>query len=361
MKKKVVQMIVENQSIGGPSKALERLMNSNLKEKFEFIIVKQKAPGIYPNLKEVLRIVKILKTIKPDIVHVRGLQSEAFYGVLSCKLAGIKNIVLSVHGFYGDVLNISPLKKFIFNNIIEPIALLNAKLIYTVCTSASKRRIILKNTKNRFYGVIYNSIPSKKIISEEKLEILKNNLKIKNNDIVIVSVGRITEDKGYKILNLAIKKIFAKNSKCNLKFLVVGDGQYMNEFKKNIIEKKLENNVIFIGKTDNVEEYLSISDIFVFPTLHENLSNALLEACTYKLPSIVTNVGGNSEVVLHNKTGLVISKNNIDELVVAIKELALNPSKRKKFGENAYRHVKDNFSQEVVYSKIEEVYNYVQK
>ena len=80
-------------------------------------------------------------------------------------------------------------------------------------------------------------------------------------------------------------------------------------------EKKLETYVRFVGKVNNVREYLTASDCFIFPTEYEALGNSLLEAMSCGLTCIATRVGGIVDVIEHNVNGLLFEKNNEGELL----------------------------------------------
>src|SRR5690606_7296629 len=140
--------------------------------------------------------------------------------------------------------------------------------------------------------------------------IFKSELNIEQNIRVGICVSRITIEKGYVILAEALKKIDKPENKFLL--LIVGGGDENGEissYYSNLIFIKVQ----FIGHTNSVEKYLSISDFFIFPSLHENLSNALIEAMSYQLPVIATDVGGNTEV-LQKGGGLLIKPNDPNDL-----------------------------------------------
>src|SRR5690606_17611620 len=99
----------------------------------------------------------------------------------------------------------------------------------------------------------------------------------------------------------------------------------------------------FIGHTNSVEKYLSISDFFIFPSLHENLSNALIEAMSYQLPVIATDVGGNTEV-LQKGGGLLIKPNDPNDLAEKIIYFLNNNDVLSNMSKLARSNIEKNYS-----------------
>lgn len=341
-------------NFGGPATGYRLLMESKLNEKYQFLpLIQREAPhGI--NFSLLYDLFIQIRKVKPDIIHIRGLHSEGFYGLLAARLAGCKKIVLSVHGTYTDSLNIGRLKKFLFGKIIEPFTLRNASLVYCVCDFAVKRPYIYKNTK-KLYGYIHNAAPDFSSNDSKKArQKIRAELGINPDEIVVVTVGRVTPGKGYKDIVEALKKL---RTKINFRYLIVGEGDYLEELKKELSEEIKMNQVIILGKRLDVTEILFASNIFVFPTLHENLSNALLEACAAGLAIIATNVGGNPEVIQNEETGILIPPHSPDILAQEIFNLTTDISKREKLAANAHDYVRINYNKDLIFGQMEKMYD----
>ena len=108
--------------------------------------------------------------------------------------------------------------------------------------------------------------------------------------------------------------------------------------------------------SDDIERILSISELFVFPSLWEGLPNALLEAMAAGKPVIATTVGGVPELVVHGKTGLLIPPNETDALAHAITELLHNRSRTRKMGKAARMRVEKHFTISRTVAKTENLY-----
>lgn len=342
--------------IGGPVTYINTIMNSDLKNKYTFSTCYQnKAPkGL--NLKLLREMVKKIKEEKPDIVHVHGAQSEGFYGGLAAKLAGCKNIVMTIHGFAFDSSQCRGLKYFLYKYIIEPISIKMATKVYCVCEFASKRKIVVKNVGDRNCGYIHNAVSE--LIPVESRGDIRKRYQIKNTDVLFCIAARISRDKGFDVLAKTIKILNQKGIQ-NFKMMVLGDGAYTEEFCGELKEEIATGQVIMIGRTNQVANYLFASDAFVFPSYHENLSIALLEACMAGLACIVSDVGGNSEIVKNGETGFVVE--NADPRVYADKMETLIKDKELlyRMQVEARRDVQTRFSVVQMCEKIDEVYTSV--
>lgn len=338
---------------GGPATGALLLLNSNLKNKYEFIPMDKTYPFHGLSLKLFLYFYRTIKTIKPDIVHIRGVQSVGFFGVLAARILKCK-VVMSVHGLSIDTINTSRFKRIIYKNIIEKYALRKADLVYCVCDYACKREFITENTKN-LYGYIHNAAP----IFENKFNInfsnYRKSLGINKNDIVVTIISRVSQEKGFDELINSILNILNENSE--IKFIIGGEGNYLPILKlrlNNFINSK---KVIILGKISNVNEVLLASDIFVFPTYRENLSNSLLEASATGLPIVTTNVGGNPEIVKHEETGILIEPYNSDQLTQAILNLSNDKALRIKYGRNGLDRMEKYFSQKIIFNEMSDMYD----
>jgi L-malate glycosyltransferase len=353
MKNRVMQHVIQITGMGGPLTGYNRLINSKLSSKYHFIPLVQTFPPRYLGLNLFFDLYKKIKKENPEILHIRGLQSEGFFGVLAGKAAGCKNIVLSVHGFYFDEIELSKIKKFLFKRIVEPLTLRLADSVYCVCDYAVKRDIIQNNAKHLF-GYIHNAAPNFSNLDKTQLRTdFRCGYSMNQDDVVVVTVSRISKDKGFDTL---IKVIKTLKSESNLKFVIVGDGPYLDQAKFELDSEIEEGKVIFTGRLKDVSSALFGSDIFAFPSLHENLSNALLEACASSLPSVVTNIGGNPEVIINGETGFLVSPNNPEEFAKKLKVLIDSEYLRIKLGTQSNYRANTIFSEDIIFNQIDEVY-----
>lgn len=341
------------QNNGGPATGARLLINSSLREKYDFPIMDKTYPLKSGFLKQFRYFYSTIKRIQPDIVHIRGVQSEGFYGVLAAKLLG-KKVVMSVHGLTSDLIGISGVKRFLFTHIFEKFALKKADLVYCVCKYAAERKYIKDNT-DHLYGYIHNAAPQwdvqdKSVIRNK----IREDLGLSEDDIVFTYIGRITKDKGIDVLLHSFEHL--RKDYPSAKLCLGGIGALVPLIEKQYHELVSSNSIFLLGRVSNVQEILCASDVFVFPTLHENLSNSLLEAATVGLAIIATKVGGNPEVISERTSGLLVDPGDEMQLFFAMKELTIDKTLRAKLGNEANRVVSTKFSVSKILGEIDKVY-----
>ena len=115
----------------------------------------------------------------------------------------------------------------------------------------------------------------------------------------------------------------------------------------------------WLGLRHDIAEIYSESDIGLLVSHQESFSNAILEGMASATPMIVTNVGGNSEAVIHEKCGLVVEPHNPRQLASAMLRLSESKILRHEYGDSARLRVKARFSAINCLSSYIELFNYV--
>jgi glycosyltransferase involved in cell wall biosynthesis len=150
-------------------------------------------------------------------------------------------------------------------------------------------------------------------------------------------VGRLTYQKGLDVIIEALKGL---DVHVRPQLTVAGDGNARFELERRVAESGLEDDVRFIGWYDraNIPDLYRDADMFVLPSRHEGMSNALLEAMASGLPVIATRIAGNEELVSHDETGLLVPVEDASALSEAMARLTKDSSLRRRIG-NAGREL----------------------
>lgn len=354
IKSKIMLHYVLPGALGGPNVSFSRIENSPiLKEKYEFVRLNQnRVAGGKINISLIFELRKQIKKEKPDLIHISGMQSAGFHCMVAALLAGCKKRIISTRGFSGDALNISQFKRFIFNNIIEPLTLVLATNVQGISKYTTQKKMVKRYAKKKSC-YIYN-FPPNNVLNKES-NILRKELNLKEDDIVFTTISRVTLDKGYAQLADAIN---AFKDYTNIKFIIVGDGDYLETFKESVLDEINSKKVFVLGKRSDVMDILSGSDVFLLPTLHENLGNVFLEASMSKIPSIATNVGGVPEIVIDNQTGYLVPPYNSSALIEAIDRMYKN-DQRKIMGNKAHDRVLKIFDCNSIAQQFDQLYTSV--
>lgn len=337
---------------GGPKTVLNGIVNSYLGEKYEFIRIHQTdGCGFNPikAIKFVRHYKKLIDAEKADVFYVCGLQYTGLLMTLAGKLSNVKKVVLCVHGSDWDNPD-GTLRKWILMHIVEPLEVRLADSVFTVCEAAQRTIGALRHAKKgNNDGVVYNTFPNIDYDAVEPGK-LREELGITKDKIVVTSVGRVVKAKGHDYAIEAINRI----SDPQFVFVVVGDGPYTDVYKEKCAEGIKEGRVHILGSRSDVKEILKDSDIFLFTTLNENHSLALMEAVNMRCAAIATNVGGNPEIIQDNKTGILIPSRDNDAIVKALYKLQ-NPEPRLKYTQAAYEYCSSAFSIENTYGKLDKI------
>ena len=145
-------------------------------------------------------------------------------------------------------------------------------------------------------------------------------------------------EKGHDILLAAFSKFISHYPQWRL--VIVGDGESYDKLKQLASTLNIDSYVIWCGTQSDVFAYYNTATIFVLPSRFEGMPNVLLEAMGCGLPVIVNNASpGPLEFVENEKTGLVVSMEDVDSLSAAMCRLAGDPLLQKQLGQMAQQRI----------------------
>lgn len=302
-------------------------------------------------LRLLLKTRQILKREKIEILHTHRYK-ENFLGALAGKTSRVKHLVRTVHGMsepFTGYRNLMTrfhhfLDFYVSRFWMEKVITVSRDIEHSLAAKLRRDKLI----------TIHNGIDLERLRGEKNPAELRQSMGIAADDFVVGSVGRLTPIKGYQFL-LRAGKIISRN-KPNFKLVLVGDGPERQALTRLARELELEQTVIFTGFTPDVAEVISIFDIFVLSSLHEGISISLLEALGLGVPAVVTDVGGNPEVVGDGKTGLLVPPRDENELARACLMLLADKTKREKMGDRGRVLIKQEFSNKQMAERVYRLY-----
>jgi glycosyltransferase involved in cell wall biosynthesis len=180
-------------------------------------------------------------------------------------------------------------------------------------------------------------------------------LGISPGELVVGTVGRLTWKKAPECL-LAAAQIFLQEEPRG-RLLIVGDGPLRAQVEKQAEELGIHRRCIFTGSVSDAWPFIRACDVFVLSSVIEGMANALLEALASGKPAVVTDAGGNSEVVQHGKTGFVVPRNAPSQLAQAILHLIRHPELTAQMGEVARKDMEARFSLPRMVQSVETLYD----
>jgi glycosyltransferase involved in cell wall biosynthesis len=216
------------------------------------------------------------------------------------------------------------------------------------------QRILLRWSLNRFGVVTCPSIQLKNIIENwgvyKPIEFIPNGVSLVTEKSTALNFDLVTVCRLISLKN--IDKMIRASVKTNTSIAVVGSGP--EEYNLRELADSLGANVTFFGQLDKneVTKILLRSKIYLNLSDHEGLSFSLLEAMSCGLPSIVSNIQGNTNVINSGLDGIVVDVENENQLINAIKTLMDSQSTRLEYGLAARSKIKSKFLQEIQISKV---------
>jgi len=191
----------------------------------------------------------------------------------------------------------------------------------------------------RSYGLGCNlKYFDKNAISEERKIELRNILGIQNQDFVFIFIGRQVHFKGFDKIVKAFMCLYRNHPQFKLILVGAKDHIHSNNLSPREEEEMINcPGVILVGWQENVNEYLNISDVNVFPSIREGLPVNLMESLAMGVPVITIDSRGCRDVVIHQIDGIVLKENTIDAISSAMLELYNQPEDLRRYTRNALR------------------------
>jgi len=298
------------------------------------------------DLNTIAQIRKFLKQNKIDILHSHNYKSDIL-GFCATRLIGTKWMATN-HVWHGSN------RKVRLYEAADALVLKYASQVIAV-SDEIKNELLTKNLKERQVSVIDNGIDLSLFNSNGKINLVKNELAIPDNNVVVSIAGRLSKEKGHGVFINAAKEVLKKKN--NVTFLIVGDGPLKEELQETVMREGLNENVIFTGIRKDMPDIYSMSDIFVNTSSIEGLPMTILEAMASKLALIVTPVGAVPKVIRHNVNGLIVDEGDHKSLSKEICALIDQPKIRQRLVDQAYEDVCKNFSTETMASHYKNIYN----
>ncbi|CEI73366.1 glycosyltransferase family 4 protein [Romboutsia hominis] len=289
----------------------------------------------------ILKMIYYLIFKKISLVHIHTASGNSFARksiFINISYLFKKQIILHIHGggfeeFYLEKMN---------SKKDENIRKVLNKCDYIVVLSDGWKNKIKKMTSSEIV-VINNSVKDRD----------KNNYNQKSNQITFI--GRVEREKGiFDLIEAA--NIIVKKYK-NIKFTICGGGD-TNTIESIIKEYGIEKNFEILGWVDNdqVLKELKKSMIFILPSHKEAMPMSILEAMSYGVPIISTNIGSIPEFIKQERNGELFNPGDINQLEIAIEKIINNLELRKYYSQNNFMDIKKCYSDEINHNKIKDLY-----
>ncbi len=286
-----------------------------------------------PNV--ILQLKRICKSHNPDIVQTNSIKSHFLVSMLRNRRFGW---LAFHHGYTAE-----DLKMRLYNHF-DRFSLRACDGVVTVC-NAFISEVAQQGVRREKIFVTPNGISPGFIKPDEEIaRRTRSHFGVAQHEKVLLSVGRLSPEKGLKYLIEAMALIGRSGSYPGLKLFIAGAGLLEASLASQISASGLSDTVKLIGYQIDVRPLFMIADIFVLPSLSEGCPMVLLESMVAKVPVISTNVGGIPEAVTDGESARLVPPGDCQVLSSAILEFLRNPEYARKFAEAAHERVKSSFS-----------------
>lgn len=314
------------------------------------IIYHEVEDRIQIDIKSLLAIRKLLYSYKIDILHSHGFKSD-FYAWFLRKTYRVK-LVTTAHGW-----NPTTLRERLFFSFDKMILRYFDSIV--VVNERQKDHLISKGIPKEKIIVVHNAIDTNKFRTNPARISRSPTIDFCKDSFVIGYIGRLSQEKGVdKLINSVF--LLTNNHK-NIRLFIIGDGPERSSLEAYSKKLGLQEYVVFIGYIKDIENIYMNLDLLVLPSLTEGLPNVVLEALSFGVPVVATNVGGLPEIIKSGSNGLLVDPGDVIAISEAIGTLILNDNLREKFILEGRKTVCDKYSFKQRMKKIENVYREVMK
>ncbi len=305
----------------------------------------ERDPKIIGDMQVFFALLKLFKKERPDIVHLNSSKIGAM-GALAGRIAGIKNIIFTAHGFAFNEER-SSFERF----AIKCITWLTLFLSTTTITLSER-----EEKQAKAFPAISSKITKipngvklphflTKTEAKEKLALhlgFTADFFLKKH--IIGTIAELTPNKGLMHALEAMRGIE------DYVFIIIGEGEDREKLTKYIQEHKLESKVFLTGFMENASVFAKAFDIFLLSSLKEGLPYALLEVGGAGVPILTTAVGGIPTIIEDQKNGMLIRPKSAKEIELGLKFLITHKEERKKFGDTLKQDIAHKFNLEQMLS-----------
>ena len=324
-------------------------------------------PGSRNIFKSIIALKQLIRERKIDLVHTQLLWAN-IAGRCAGRWVGVP-VISSFQNTdydpqYMDSINASYWKQ----NLIRRLDSCTTR--YCVTKSVAVSDYVAKHIESKLglnqmtIQVIHNSADSTQItpsVADPRQKIY-HELNLDDDAQLVLNVGRVTDQKCHIELVEAFSKIALQHPKAYL--IIIGskvDKPYLDRLEELIRFKNLPGRILLTGPRRDIPDWLSVCDLFVFPSKFEGLPVALSEALAAGMACIATNIGAIPELIRHEETGLLVSLGDIEALAQSIAVLLKDKQLRQKYGNAARADVLERLHPEIKSRQMAELYKQYSK
>ncbi len=297
----------------------------------------------------IFKISPVIRQFNPDVIMTHGFNGHFVAFIVRIIYKKIP-VVSSYHGLY----HATTFARRFFGVFVNPLTdfFLHRVAMDIVCVADyTKEYLCGRGINPDKLTVVHNGIECREPDVSKRSE-LRNEWGVEDDELLLGVVSRFDPFKGLEYAIDAMRLVIENVPQ--IKMVLVGSGTLGRQLKEQVENAGLNSRVIFTGLRTDIDQCLGAIDIFIFPSLSEAHSIALLEAMRAGKPIIATDVGGNTESVRHMKEAVIVPAQSAASLAEAMQTLAEDEQLRQKSGENARSRFIEEFTVDIMVKKTAE-------
>lgn len=302
---------------------------------------------------------RLIKKIKPDIVHLNNGGYPAARSVraaaVGARLAGCKSVVMVVNNLAEPYRTVERWFDYLLDRWVVAST---TKFVTGSAAAAERLRSVLELEAERVQS-IHNGIGLRPI--KETRNEVRTRLGVPDSSsaLVIGVVALMTERKGHRVLVEAVEILKRDDPELGAKLTIMfeGNGELRDNLEASVNNKKLGDVIRFVGEEKNVVDLINAIDVLVLPSVDsEDFPNVTLEAMALGKAVVASRLAGTPEQIVHGETGYLVEPRNPHELAAAILKLVDERSLVRQMGENGRLRFQENFTVELAVAKYLRLY-----
>ncbi len=293
-----------------------------------------------------LRLRSLLKDLRPDILHTYLLHGNVLGRVVG-RLVGVP-VIIGSERTIGQARGWGRLATKLTNPLTDAVEVNSEIGAVSISQDLGVPRKKIE--------VVRSGLDLEAYENQARRDEIRTQLGALSDHHLIVYVGRLRKVKGVELGIRSFASAITRNP--NLRFVLAGEGDQLERLQNVASELGIDEYVLFLGVQNDIPGLLSAADSVLMPSLTEGFPRTAIEAMASGKPVIATNVGGTSEAVIDEKTGLLVGSRDVQAMSNSIIRLAGDADLQKRLGSAGRILCTEKYSADQYVSRLDEMYRF---
>lgn len=263
------------------------------------------------------RVRALIRTERPDLVHLHSRRGSDVWGALAARLEGVPT-VMSRRNDHSELKGWFQLKYKLYDHVIA--------------ISEGIQRILLEDGLSPAkVTCVHSAVDTERYRpGRDDIDWFRHEFHLAPDELTIAMAAQFIARKGHRTLVTALPQVLAAHPRTRV--LLFGQGSELNAVKNQVAQANLQSHVMFAGFRNDLERVLPCVDVMVHPAEMEGLGVALLQAAACGLPIVAGRAGGIPEIVRPGLNGELITPGDVDALAGYLIQLLGDATLRQRYG-----------------------------